>query len=186
VPRVWPDAVRQRSPNLASRMLDRSRTTTALGALSGWLGLDVAAGLKTAPSEWAAALVRLEDNILGEPRQRLLAYLLALALARPGAGCEPLFEKTFESVHADISASRLPHDAFDLISRFLPDLYWWERWDACHRLRVAVVEAYVRADLDPQSFRRLTSSEELFEQLVDIAAEAKSGRQFLTRVGASE
>jgi hypothetical protein len=184
VPRVWPDTVRQRSPNLASRMLDRSRTTTALGALSGWLGLDVAAGLIAPPSEWAAALIRLEDNILGEPRQRLLAYLLALALARPGAGCEPLFEKSFESVHADISASLLPHDAFDVISRFLPDLYWWERWDTCHRLRVAVVEAYVRAELDPQSFRRLTTNEELFERLVDIATEAKSGRRFLSRVGA--
>jgi hypothetical protein len=182
VPRVWPHTVRQRSPNLVSRMLERSRTTTALAALSGWLNLDVSAGLEASPSKWAAALIHLEDDIRGQPRQRLLAYLLALALARPGPGCEPLFEKAFESVHADISASRLPLDAFDAISRFLPDLYWWERWDTCHRLRVAVVEAYVSADLDPQSFRRLTSNEELFERLVDIAAETKPGRPFLSRV----
>ncbi len=182
VPRVWPDTVRQRSPNLVSRMLERSRTTTALAALSGWLDFDVSSGLESSPSKWAAALIHLEDDIRGQPRQRLLAYLLALALARPGPGCEPLFEKAFESVHADISASRLPLDAFDAISRFLPDHYWWERWDTCHRLRVAVVEAYVHADLDPQSFRRLTTNEELFERLVDIAAEAKPGRRFLSRV----
>ena len=182
MPRVWPNAVRERSPNLASRMLDRSRTTTALGALSGWLGLDVSAGLTASPSEWASALVRLEDDICGQPRQRLLTYLLALALARPGPGCEPLFEKAFESVHADISASRLPRDALNTISRFLPDLQWWEQWDTSRRLRVAIVAAYIRAELDPQSFRRLTTNDELFERLVDVAAEEKSGWRFLSRV----
>ena len=102
VPRAWPNAVRGHSPNLVSRMLGRSKTTTALGALSGWLNLDVAAGLSASPTEWAAVLVRTEDDVSGQPRQRLLAYLLALALARPSPGCEPLFEKAFESTHADI------------------------------------------------------------------------------------
>jgi hypothetical protein len=182
VPRVWPDAVRLRNPALTSHMLDRAATTTALGALAEWLGLDIAAGLKASPTAWAATLLRVEDDIRGEPRQRLLAYLRGLALARPGAGCEPLFERAFESIHADIWASRLPYAAFGALVRFLPDLYWWQQWDACLRLRLAVVAAYVNAELDPRSFRRLTSDRTLFDRLVKIASDTKLGRRFLRRV----
>jgi hypothetical protein len=182
VPRVWPDVVRQRSPTLTSHMLDRAATTTGLGALVGWLGLDVTAGLKASPTAWAATLLRVEDDIRGQPRLKLLAYLLALALARPGSGCEPLFERAFESVHADISASRLPYDAFEALAPFLPALYWWQQWDNCLRVRHAVVAAYVNAELDPQSFRRLTNDSALFDKLVDIASDTKLGRRFLRRV----
>lgn len=182
VPRVWPDAVRQSSPGLVGHILDRAATTTGLGALAGWLHFDVAAGLKISSSVWGATLLRIEDDLEGQPRQRLLAYLLALALARPSPGCEPLFERAFESVHADIWSSRLPQDAFDALARFLPDLYWWQQWDTCRRLRLAVVEAYVNASLDPQSFRRLTQDSGFLEKLADIASDTKSGRRFLRRV----
>jgi hypothetical protein len=167
---------------LQVKCLDRSTTTTALGALARWLGLDVAAGLTASPTTWAATLLRVEDDIRGQPRQRLLAYLLTLALARPGPGCEPLFERAFESLHADIWASRLPYDAFDALAHFLPDVYWWQRWDHCLRLRIAVVAAYVNAELDPRSFRRLTSDSTLLDRLVDIASDTKPGRRFLRRV----
>ncbi len=182
VPRVWPEAVRQRSPTLVSHMLDRATTTTGLGALAGWLGLDVAAGLKASPVSWAATLLRVEDDVLGQPRQRLLAYLLALALARPTPGCEPLFERAFESVHADIWSSRLPYDAFNALARFLPDLVWWDQWDTCLRLRLAVVRAYVDSKLDLASFRRLTSDSTLLRRLVDIASDTGRGRRYLARV----
>ena len=66
--------------------------------------------------------------------------------------------------------------------RFLPDLYWWQQWDACLRLRLAVVAAYVNAELDPRSFRRLTSDRTLFDRLVKIASDTKLGRRFLRRV----
>jgi hypothetical protein len=129
---------------------------------------------------WAATLLRVEDDIRGRPRQTLLAY--PLALARPGPGCEPLFERAFESVHADISASRLPHDALETLARFLPDVYWWQQWDNCLRLRIAVVAVYVNAELDPRSFRRLTSDSTLFNRLVHLASDTKRGRHFLRRV----
>ncbi len=182
VPRVWSDAVRLRNPALTSHMLDRAATTTALGALAGWVGLDVSAGLRASPTAWAATLLRVEDDIREQPRQRLLAYLLALALARPGPGCEPLFERAFESIHADIWASQLSYDAFAALDRFLPDVYWWQGWDHCLRLRIAVVAAYVNAELDPGSFRRLTSDSTLFNGLIDLASDTKRGRRFLRRV----
>lgn len=179
VPRVWPDAVRQRSPDLVSHMLNRATTTTGLGALAGWLGLDVRAGLKASPPEWASALLRVRDDLRGQQRQKLLAYLLAVALARPGSGCEPLFEMAFESVHTAVGSSTLPDEALDALAPFLPDLFWWQQWDTCLRLRFAVVGAYVDAELDPQSFRRLTSESILFSKLVSIASDTKRGQRFV-------
>lgn len=182
VPHVWLDAVRQQSPALARHMLERAATTTALGALASWLSQDMTTGPNDSTQDWANALLRVEDDICGQPRQRLLVYLLALALARPSPGCEPLFEKAFESVHADILSSRLPYDAFEALARFLPNLKWWRQSDTCLRLRLAVVRAYVNAKLDPESFQQLTSDDTLFDKLVDIASDTKRGRRFLRDV----
>jgi hypothetical protein len=66
----------------------------------------------------------------------------------------------------------------------LPDLYWWQQWDACLRLRLGTANAYVNADLDPKSFRRITSDGSLFNRLVELADETKQGRRFLKRVAA--
>jgi hypothetical protein len=146
------------------------------------LNLSVPAGLEAPPSKWASAVKRCRDDVEGQTKQRLLAYLLALALARPSKGCEPLFEYAFEAVHADMALSRLPYDAFNALAGYLPSLYWWQQWDTCLRLRKAVAEAYADNDLDPASFKRLTSDPRNFESLVELAAEAKQGRRFVQRL----
>jgi hypothetical protein len=114
-----------------------------------------------------------------------LAYLLALALAKPVPECELLFERGFETVHADIAASRLPYDAFNALARYLPNLHWWQQWDTCLRLRTAIAEAYANNELDPESFQRLTSDSTLFEELVDRASHAKHGRHFVRQFNRS-
>jgi hypothetical protein len=168
---------------LPGKMLERARTTSALAACAFMLDLNVSAGLAVSASDWAHALKRSHDDIDGQSKQRLNAYLLALALARPSSGCEPLFERNFENVHADIAVSRLPYDAFTALATYLPNLYWWQQWDTCLRLRKAVAEAYADNDLDPESFRRLTSDRQIFNSLVDIAADSKHGRRFMKRLG---
>ena len=182
VPRVWAAAVRRHSPNLAKIILERAQTTTGLFALVSLLGYEVAEGLKVDPADWASALLRVDDDIVGQDRQKLLTYLLTLALARPAPGCEPLFERSFESVHADLSASRLADEAQDVLKRFLPDLYWWQQWDTCLRLRRGMVAAYAGGGLNPSSFRRLTNDSGLFNELADIASDSAQGRRFLKRV----
>jgi len=141
---------------LPTSMLPRISTTSALAACAVVLDLNVGAGLASSPKDWAAALVRSSDDASGQWRQRLMAYLLALALAKPEPGSELLFERAFEPVHADIAVSRLPHDAFDILAPYLPKLYWWQQWDTCLRLRTAVAEAYANNDpilpsFDPRS-----------------------------------
>jgi hypothetical protein len=172
-------------PMLPTRMLDRVNTTSALAACIFLLNLNVSAGLEAPIVEWAAAVSRARDDIEGQTKQRLMAYLLALALARPSKGCEPLFEYAFDPVHREMAGSRLPYDAFSALAAYLPSLYWWQQWDTCLRLRKAVAEAYAENGLDPDSFRKLTSDRETFDSLVDLAADAKQGRRFVKRLGSA-
>ncbi len=185
VPSAWQDAVRSRNlTSLPRRLLGRVTTTGGLAACAMLLKLDLAVGLAANPAVWAEVLVRAHDDVGGQARQKLMAYLLALALAQPTRGCEPLFERSFEAIHSDLWSSRLPQDAFDTLIRVLPDVFWWEQWDTCLRLRLGTVNAYVNAELDPRSFRRLTRDGSLFKRLVQLAGESKQGRRFLKQVTA--
>ncbi|PDT81356.1 hypothetical protein [Sinorhizobium sp. BJ1] len=183
VSQVWLDAVRAHNPqSLANRLVAQATSTTDLAACALLLTLDVNRGLHLTPRQWAEKLVAVSDDVRGQDRLRLLSYLLSLALARPVRGCEPLFERAFEAVHYEILNSRLPRDAFEPLARLLPNLYWWQQWDTCLRLRLATVSAYVEQHLDEKSFVRLASDEKLRWDLVELAADTKDGRKFLKRL----
>lgn len=167
---------------LSGAFVDTARSTTVLAIFAAMLGHDSTAVLRTGPLPWATALRNGRDDVQGQQRQVFLAFLLAVALVQPIPGCEPIFESAFEPVHADLWRSTLPHEASAILTRHLPSLYSWHQWDTCLRLRIGVVNAYVEAHLDPQSFRRLTSDRNLFERLVDLAEETKQGQRFLKQM----
>lgn len=184
VPFSWLEAIRKHSGNLLPQHLLLSASdTTQLAACAILLRLDVQDGLRASSAAWATILGKVTDNVSGAARTRLLAYLLALALAAPMRGCEPIFERAFEAIHKDIAAGRLPDDAYSSLTRHLPDISWWNQWDTCLRLRMAIVNAYVSGSLDIDSFRRLTSNDHLHEQLVSELKESKQGRAFLRNLG---
>jgi hypothetical protein len=182
VPKVWTAAIREESHTLVADLLARASSTRALGILVNWIGLNVADGLVVSATQWAEAVRNAQDDVDGPTRQRLLTYLLALALARPEPGCEPLFEIAFDTTHSDIAASRLPNEALNVLARKLPDVGWWDQWDICLRLRLGVAHAYVNQSLDPESFLRLTKNEDIRGRLINIAADTKSGRRYLRRL----
>ena len=159
--------------------VESSRSTIELAALARLVDHDSKEVLAVGPLPWAIGLRRAKDDVHGHARQVFLAFLLAVAVARPTQGCEPLLERAFEAVHSDLRRSRLPYDALTILSRHLPELSWWKQWDACLRLRSGVVNAYVNGGLDPSSFGRLTSESETFQEMVELAERTKRGRRFL-------
>ncbi len=178
---AWITTTRREDYNLARDVLPKVRDTKGLGVLSDWLDLDVQAGLAVGAARWAEALRDTTDNISGPDRQKLLAFLLGLGLARPEPGCELLFEFCFYEVHAAVAASILSTNALTMLKQYLPDLGWWEQWDVCLRLRMAVVAAYVDHDLDGGSFLRLTDNGDIRGRLINIAADTRKGRRYLDR-----
>lgn len=184
VPFSWLDAAWEHAGNLLPQhLLLLASDTTQLAACAILLRLDVQHGLRASSAAWAAVLGKVDDNVSGAARTRLFAYLLALALAAPMRGCEPIFERAFEAIHTDIAAGRLPDDAYSSLTRHLPDIVWWNQWDTCLRLRMAIANAYASVSLDIDSFRRLTSSDHLQEQLVSELKGSKQGRSFLRKLG---
>lgn len=170
---------------LGSGLVEAAGSTRALAAFAAVLDYDSSDVLGAGPLPWARALRTARDNLDGHRRQVFLAFLMALCLASTTQGCESLFEKTFEPVHAELLRSGLSSDASSILFRHLPAVHWWQQWDSCLRLRLGVVTAYVENDLDPHSFRRLTSDPDLFARLLQLADDTRRGRRFIKNLGAT-
>lgn len=170
---------------LGGGFVEAARSTKTLAALASLLRHDSPDVLRAGPTAWVTALRSARDDVHGHDRQVFLAFLLALALSDRTPGCEPLFERAFETIHTDLSRSTLPHEGSRILFRYLPDLPWWQQWDDCLRLRLAIVTAYVESDLDPASFKRLTSDPSLRNRLVQLADQTERGRHFISKMDVS-
>ncbi len=181
---AWRDLITlNRDIFIRGRFIESSRSTRALATLAALLLFDSHEVLQVGPEPWAKALRHAEDNVTGRDRQFFLAFILGMALRQPRRGCEILMERSFEPLHRDLAESSLPDGAFHLFSSQLPSTpFWWEWWDSCLRLRMAVVEAYVEYGLEPSSFRHLTKTDWLFGKLTALAAQTRRGRKFLKKV----
>lgn len=182
VPSVWLDALTDhRQEIIQSGLIGRAKTTRLLAAFASVLGHDSPEALSVEPRVWSEALRRTRDDVVNREQQVFLAFLLAVALHSPTSGSELLFEHAFEPVHTALWHSRFAREATAILVRHLPDLGWWDQWDTCRRLRLAVVGAYVTGNLRAQSFKRLTEDPWLWQLLVDVADESGPGRRFIKK-----
>jgi hypothetical protein len=110
----------------------------------------------------------------------LKAFLFARALGYRSRNQAELFVMSFQDLHTAALQSAIPDDAWKLFSQRLPNSYY-KTWDRAESLRRAVVDAFVGRRLNTFSFSNL-SGDELFEDLVQIAASTYSGRRYLSTV----
>ena len=174
----WIEAARIRSAGELGQVIQEAAGSAADLAACIQLAnssLDLAVQLPI--ESWVIAVTGARDDLQGDARLSYLAFLLALALERPQRGCEPLFEKSFEEVHIAVWHSRLPYHSFNEIARRLPDLPFWQQWDSCLRLRLAVIHAYGSGDLDSASFSRLARDPALNNQLYELSKSVKRMRK---------
>ncbi|GJD97662.1 GAP1-N1 domain-containing protein [Methylobacterium iners] len=180
IPGAWASVVaRQASTFIEIGFIQKARSTRVLAAFAALLGHTNDPVLRAGPVPWATALKEATDDVRGSDRQMFLAFLLSLALAKPMKGSEILFVRAFEPIHTALWRSELPYEAQSMLSSYLANLFWWEQWDTCLRLRIATVNAFVHGDLDPGSFRDLTKDQRLREQLFKIADDSKKGRRLI-------
>lgn len=183
IPQTWVKSISvQSSKILKSGFIGRARTTSALAFFASMLGYVQPATLQAGPMPWVNGLKNSRDNLNGFERQKFLAFLLELALYEPTDGCELLFEIAFDSIHTDLKYSKLCLEQLSQLLYFLPNLSWFKNWDYCLRLRLGIVDAYVKHNLNPTSFKRLTTNPYLYEELVELAGNSKAGRKFLKKL----
>ncbi|HEY8576919.1 MAG TPA: hypothetical protein VIL88_11335 [Devosia sp.] len=185
VPNAWQSAVDSISePNFVQRNVSKVESYSELGALLAKGGPRNFLGPQSGAHRWVQALASSAVDVPDKQQTWILGHILALALSAPRHGIERGFEIAFERVHGDILMGQLPGDAFDFLMGQFPQVHWWQEWDSGYRLRLAVVNAYVRSDMDPKSFVRLTQDQDLLNDLVGIAEDSKEGRSFLRRLAA--
>lgn len=72
------------------------------------------------PLPCADSIRTVADDVAGSHRQVFLCFVLSVALAKPMAGCEIIFEKSFAPIHMDLWFSRLPHTKLRFYLREVP------------------------------------------------------------------
>lgn len=183
VPQSWIEAIKKQSTTiLHGGFIEQARTTSALAFLASMLGYIQPATLQAGPMPWVNGINNARDDLGGFDRQKFLVFLLTLALQNPVSGCEPLFEIAFNPVHNDLRDSKLNWEQTSNLLTYLPRLGWLKNWDKCLRLRIGIVDAYVTHNLDPKSFKQLTTNADLHKDLIELADNSNAGHKFLKQV----
>lgn len=183
VPLSWLNLIaNDRRRFLTMGCIEKVRVVRTLAVLASLLGYDHADVLPGGPRPWAEALRTAQGNLAREERQMFFAFLLAVALHAPRPGSEQLLQLTFEPVHDDLAINNFSPQAFALLAHYLPNLYFWQQWDSCLRLRTAVINAYVEHKLDPNTFPLLCKSTRLRKDLMELARQTYRGKRFLKTI----
>lgn len=128
--------------------------------------------------EWATALIAIENDI-GRANFEFYAFLLSRALS--GHSPEPglLIHLAFDFIHSDLLKSQYPTTSWSMLERELPEVPWWKTWDRAHRVRLGVVNFFVKRNLPPKEFFQITNDKDVFDELVDIANSSIAGRTYI-------
>ena len=127
---------------------------------------------------WLRALQTTYLDLSDEKRDALFAFILVLALLRPGGDAELAIEETFSTIHGRILSSRLAWKAQDILYPHLPEIGWMKNWDKGLRLRIAVTYSYVTNLYDATSFGRLGLDRRVQDLLGDAADMFKGGKKY--------
>lgn len=112
----------------------------------------------------------------------LAAFLLTRAFGRRTHNFGELVQITFDKVYAATERTTIPDDAWELLDNRLARNYFWPSWDRCARIRHTIVDELVSRELNYFTFLQITSRDDIFENLVEIAASSYSGQRYLKSV----
>jgi hypothetical protein len=173
--RAWIEIIRQNSEQVFELGLVRSVTSTKdLAKLAQALGFDRRDVLKHGSAQWMTALRGAVDDVLGQERERLLAFLFVIFSHDPIVGSETVFRLCFETLHQGMRVSSLSNEAEAIVLRHLPPVVWWRLWDNCYRLKLAILNAYARGNLDATSLLNLTKDAQLNQEMYEALQQIPS------------
>ncbi|WP_256370144.1 hypothetical protein [Labrenzia sp. PHM005] len=109
------------------------------------------------------------------------AFLMSRALGDRSLSQANLIQISYTTLYRALQFSRLPWEV-ERLAKWRLDSGSWFSWDSCSRLRETVVKRFVKNDLDPEIFGKLTDDENLARALINEAAETGSGRRYLREV----
>jgi GTPase-associated protein 1 len=134
------------------------------------------------PEAWLRAVAHAESQLDTPTHARLMAFLLALALAHRGPDGGPLAARAFAAVDQAVASGELPASAWQLLAPELPALPWWRESDRGERLRRGMIDRLVRDRWAPGVLLQATDDDEAFQRLVVICEWTREGQAVLKRL----
>lgn len=127
---------------------------------------------------WLNAFTRIHGN-----QFRNDIYLSAYAFSRalgPTTCCSgQLAAFSFETLHTAAYSSRIDRESWDLVeSKLISSIFSWD-WDRCKRLRDTTANLFVKRDIPPSIFFKITSNEYLFKQLLKSMHRVNFGDRYI-------
>ncbi len=131
---------------------------------------------------WCVAWAHAVGDLDKKTEKELLVYLFIRGLGRGTKFPADLLAQTFEGVYAAVAGMKLASPLWSRLEQCLSWSSMWDRSDA-DRLVRTVAETFVRNDLNPKTFVRLTEDVRIFKKLSKEAYKKYGGRKFLRSVG---
>ncbi len=131
---------------------------------------------------WLRVLKSVNDNGEYESRRALAEFLFPFSLDNPGPDSDRLIAFSFGLIYEALSRSELRYDSWKLLDPKLPQLPWYRSWDKCERLRLGLIDSYIRHNWRTSQFLKCATKEHLFKQLIKSARSTKKGQRFLKKV----
>lgn len=127
---------------------------------------------------WLNAFARTDSNQIRSDIY-LSAYAFSRALGPTTCCWGQLATLGFETLHAAAYSSRIDRESWELFeSKLISSIFSWD-WDRCKRLRDATANLFVKRDIPPSIFLKLTSNEYLFKQLLKSVHRVNLGDSYI-------
>ncbi|MCL6285662.1 hypothetical protein M3P21_19210 [Ruegeria sp. 2012CJ41-6] len=121
---------------------------------------------KVPNSVWAERLEKAKDDLSGSTALEFRVFLLVQALRDPSECSQILVLDAFDSVHEALSNRVLAWRTENYLAGYLPSIGWYNNWDKCLRLKMAIVALWKELGLSKRTLQEATRSERLKAELV--------------------
>lgn len=131
--------------------------------------------LSAGSDPWIAGISNALDDLWGEEKDIFSCSILVLALSSDTDGWKGV-EQLFEIIHNKILSDMIHGKARDILDEWLPKLSRFSNWDLGLRLRLMVIDAYLRKRWPVESFNALTQDRGVRLMLSEAALDVPGGK----------
>lgn len=137
-----------------------------------WLSPEV---LKAGCTPWISSIAALNPNLPSKKEESIAAFFTALALHTGHNSGLSVIERFFDTLHSRIIDSDLSQKTIDFLLPHLASVSFFKGWDLGLRLRLSIVDAYVRYNWPRNSFLNLSHKKKTRIMLAEAASETAEG-----------
>ena len=117
---------------------------------------------------WSTRLADIKNDLHGNQDTEFRVFLIIQALSQRSETAPAIFEDTFDTVYDALADNQLSILTEMQMSDYLPNIGWFDNWDKCLRLKIAVVAVYKYLGLSKMRLQKITSKDQIKHELGEL------------------